>query len=252
MKFLCPQPLNPELPALIYLPGMDGTGQLFHRQSSTLAKFFNIYCLSLPARDKSSWQSLTQNIWDLSTKVIGDRPVHLCGESFGGCLALQLALQESEKVKQLILINPAFSFSRYPWLVLGARLSGAIPVTWHSATTLGFLSFLAALERIEPVDRRQLLQAMRSVPPEVVSWRLELLQNFAIAPPQLQSLEASTLILASRNDRLFPSVSEGQRLQSLLPHAKFQILPHSGHACLLEKDLSLTEILGKHRFLPLI
>jgi pimeloyl-ACP methyl ester carboxylesterase len=251
MQFLCPEPFNPNLPALIYLPGMDGTGQLFHRQSSTLARFFNIYCLSLPTKDKSTWQSLSQNIWDLCHKVIGDRPIHLCGESFGGCLALQLALNASKSVEQLILINPASSFSRYPWLSWGVSLTRSLPMAWHSTTTLGFLPFLAALDRIEAGDRRQLLQSMRSVSPDVISWRLGLLQNFALAPQAIQNFESPTLILASRNDRLLPSVTEGQRLQSLFPRAKLQVLPYSGHACLLEKDLSLTEIFDQQGFLPL-
>ncbi|MGL5035148.1 MAG: alpha/beta fold hydrolase [Microcystaceae cyanobacterium] len=250
MKFLCPQPLTPNLPPLIYLPGLDGTGQLFHRQSPSLSRFFNIYCLSLPLTDKSVWPSLTQQILSLTKKAITDQEIYLCGESFGGCLALHLALQTQIKIKQLILINPASSLSRFSWLRWGSSFSQWLPSGFHSTTTLGFLPFLASLNRLEKSDRSHLLRAMRSVSPEVVSWRLGLLRDLAIPTPKLQQIQSPTLILASRQDRLLPSVDEGVFLQSLIPQARLAVLPDSGHACLLEQNVSLTEIFQHQGLLP--
>jgi hypothetical protein len=40
MRFISPFSSQPIAPLLIYLPGMDGTGQLFHRQGNKLNEFF--------------------------------------------------------------------------------------------------------------------------------------------------------------------------------------------------------------------
>jgi pimeloyl-ACP methyl ester carboxylesterase len=99
-------------------------------------------------------------------------------------------------------------------------------------------------------DRRALLKAMRSVPQEIVSWRLSLLQGFQANSYELSRLNFSVLVVASASDRLLPSVAEGQRLVHRLPKAKLVILPHSGHTCLLESDIHLDDILGAHGCLP--
>ena len=48
-----------------------------------------------------------------------------------------------------------------------------------------------------------------------------------------------TLLIASGEDRLLPSLTEAVRLQSLLPSAQRVVLPDSGHTALLEVRLPL-------------
>ncbi|MFM6099124.1 MAG: alpha/beta hydrolase, partial [Dolichospermum sp.] len=50
-------------------------------------------------------------------------------------------------------------------------------------------------------------------------------------------------------DRLLPSVTEITRLANILPNSKTFILPNSGHACLLEEDVNLYQILKDNDFL---
>ena len=50
------------------------------------------------------------------------RPVYLLGESFGGVLALAVATERPELVDRVILVNPATSFPRSVWPVLGPLL----------------------------------------------------------------------------------------------------------------------------------
>jgi pimeloyl-ACP methyl ester carboxylesterase len=56
--------------------------------------------------------------------------------------------------------------------------------------------------------------------------------------------------LASESDRLLPSLLEARRLRSLLGSAHIHPLPKSGHACLLEKELDLSQILQDKNLLP--
>ena len=64
----------------------------------------------------------------------------------------------------------------------------------------------------------------------------------------MRSLNIPTLVVAGAADGLLPSVEEAQKLTNLLPHAKMTVLPQSGHACLLETDINLYEILVKENF----
>lgn len=250
MKFLNPLPLRPRFPPLVYLPGMDGTGQLLHRQSRSLTNFFNLYCLSLPPKVIKNWDELAESVISLVVTEFKHEPIYLCGESFGGCLALKMAIKKPEIVNKLILVNPASSLRQSSLLGLGITISHWLPAAIHQTSALGILPLLASLGRMEAGDRRQLLQAMRSLPQSVVCSRLSLLYDFVVEPFQLQQFKKPSLIIASAADRLLASVEEGKRLQRFLPQSQLEILPQSGHACLLESQLDLTSILKKQNFLP--
>lgn len=254
MRLLAPQQIKKDLPLLIYLPGMDGTGELFYRQIKELDSFFSIRCLSIPRHDRSNWHQLTEGTIKLIKKEIKENSlsqgVYLCGESFGGCLALKVALSAPKLVEKMILINPASSFNKRPWLSLGVELTQWIPDFIHQNSTLGFLPFLAALNRIERPDRQALLKAMQSVPKEVVSWRISLLRDFQVKQQALKSLTQPILTIASHKDQLLPSVEEGKELVSHFVQGDLTILPNSGHACLLETEVNLGKMLHKQDFLP--
>jgi pimeloyl-ACP methyl ester carboxylesterase len=179
----------------------------------------------------------------------GRYPVYLCGESFGGCLALKLVLEEPSLFERLILINPSSSFNQRPLLSLGIQVTQWMPSFLHPASAMGLLPFLAALERISASERMALFDAMNSVPPQVVSWRLTLLKDFAVAHEDLRRIAQPTLIIAGQNDRLLPSIEEARRLVSYIPRAKTVVLPEGGHACLLESDVYLDEIMQAKNFL---
>jgi pimeloyl-ACP methyl ester carboxylesterase len=76
------------------------------------------------------------------------RKVYLCGESFGGCLALKIATKAAKLLKKLILINPASSFNQRPLLSLGIGITQMMPDFIHGSSALTILPFLAALGRI--------------------------------------------------------------------------------------------------------
>jgi pimeloyl-ACP methyl ester carboxylesterase len=57
------------------------------------------------------------------------------------------------------------------------------------------------------------------------------------------------LLIASAMDRVLPSTDEIQRLATIFPQTQQVVLPYSGHACLLEKDINLYKILKSQHFL---
>jgi len=252
VDFIKPKKINRDAPLFVYLPGMDGTGELLQNQSDKLASCFDLRCVSIRTDSYSNWQTLAQDTVELIELELArktNQEVYLCGESFGGCLALKTALAAPALIKRLILVNPASSFNTFPILGLGADITPWLPTWIHRYSAAGLLPFLAKLNRINDCDRLKLVESMKSLPPQVVSWRLSLLRDFKVADEQLRNLNISTLIIAGAEDSLLPSVEEADKLKSLLPYARKTVLPQSGHACLLETSVNLYEILVTENFI---
>ena len=252
LHFLPPKQINRERPLLIYIPGMDGTGKLFQFQADCLAAYFDLRCLSIPIRHTEGWLNLAAETIELiKSELVYNRQrlVYVCGESFGGCLALKTALTAPSLIQRLILVNPASSFNQNPLFGLGVSGMNWIPNWVYAYSTLGFLPFLAQLDRIEYRYSQALLKAMQSLPPQLVSHRLSLLRDFEVSETELKNLKIVTLLIAGAADRLLPSVAEAKRLVNFLPRAKMVVLPYSGHACLLETETNLYNILAEQNFL---
>lgn len=253
-QLLRPCPPQPHRPPFIFLPGMDGTGQLQQAQAQRLGTIYDVRCLAIPTDDESSWETLTAKILRLIAAEF-PTPRHgivLLGESFGGCLALKLAQRSPHLFRQLILVNPASALEHTPLIRWGSSLSQWIPEALYPLSCMGLLPFLSALDRISPDQRQALLTAMQSVRQRSALWRLNLLQQLQISDADLRRIAIPTLIVASGGDRLLPSVTEAQRLQRLLPQAQVHILPDSGHACLLEEDIHLLHLLQHQGIAPIM
>lgn len=247
-----PRTPQPNAPLFIYLPGGDGTGQLLYRQLEGLERTFDIRCLEIPRDDLTSWDQLVEQVVALVEAELKKRPraaVYLCGESFGGCLALKVVHRAPQLFNFLTLVNPASNF-RSSWLYWPSFLARPMPDLVYWKFWLGFLPILASLGRIEPEDRRNLLTAVLRMSQETSIWRVALLREFQFSDTNLRQIKQPTLVLASGRDLIFPSVEEAERLTGLIPNSKTYVLPESGHACLLETDVHLHDILQLSGFLP--
>lgn len=244
MQLLSPRARNAQLPLLVFLPGMDGSGQLLHRQLDGLESRFDIRCLSLPPDDLSSWASLVEQVVDLieAERESNFRSIYLCGESFGGCLAMKVVTARPSLFQHLILINPASSFNRIPLFQWGSPLSNLLPEPLYKLSSGILVQFLVEFNRVMPADRQTLVDSMLQVSPQTAAWRLHLLRQFDLNAVGLASLTIPALLIAGACDRLLPSQQEIARLSQQIAHAQTYILPHSGHACLLEKAVSLGDI----------
>ncbi|QDZ40806.1 alpha/beta hydrolase [Euhalothece natronophila Z-M001] len=250
--FFTPTVSHPEYPLFVFLPGMDGTGELIHTQTETLERCFDLRSLAIPPANKSNWDQLATDVINLVRQEQAQKPnlpTYLCGESFGGCLALRVIEKAPNLFDRIILVNPASSFHQRPFLAWGAVGTGLMPEPLYRSSTVLILPFLTAMGRIEPEDRRALLNAMKSVPPQTVHYRISLLDQFRVDPKRLEAVTSPVLLLAGASDRMLPSQQEVQRLSHLFPASQVVILPNSGHTCLLERENRLCDILKEANFL---
>jgi pimeloyl-ACP methyl ester carboxylesterase len=244
LSFWQPRPAQPNLPLFIFFPGMDGTGKLLHKQIDGLALKFDIRCMMIDSNDRTDWAGLVDRSLTLIDKeLVAGQELYLCGESFGACLAMQVAGRSETDIAKLVLINPASSFMRLPWLAWSSALSGLLPDALYPTSAKILVNFLIATDRVAATERQSLIDAMLSVQPQAAAWRLDLLRRFQVHSIVPDIIDIPVLLIAGELDRLLPSLLEVKILQRLLPKSKTTLLPSSGHACLLEKDIHLVDFL---------
>jgi pimeloyl-ACP methyl ester carboxylesterase len=251
--FFTPFSCDPTNPLFVFLPGMDETGaDLMRIQVKGLEAIFDVRCFVIPSEHLTDWNDLVNHVIALIEVelAINSRPVYLCGESFGSCLALKI-LQRSPNLSQCsILINSASSFHRV-WLYnLGSVLLPWTPDFVYDISSIFTLPCLAELTRLSLDGIQALWNATQSAPKATAEQRLYLLRNFEVDETKLRQVTQPVLLIGSERDRLLPSVAEAHRLANCFPNHKLLTLPHSGHACLAEAETNLLLILQQMQFLP--
>lgn len=268
---------------------MDGSGTLLETQLDSLGPCFDIRCLAIAPNDDTGWTRLARQVVRLireelnrtaaaenavrkgkkkrllkrsSAKKTIKRPVkkeglaqmrrivYLCGESFGGCLAMHVLTHAPDLFDSLVLVNPASSFRRLPWMQLGQAITKRLPDTVYRYGAMGLVPFLIDPFRVGPRERKALEKAMDAVPPQTAAWRMSLLSDFRVERLPLERMAHPVLLVAGGRDRLLPSKREVSALYHRFPNAQQYLLPKSGHACLLEKDVSLKKIMLQNGFIP--
>ncbi len=259
VQFVTPKSAKTDKPLFVFLPGMDGTGTLLRPQIDRLAPWFDLRCVAISPQDTTGWEPLARQVGSLVSAEVEEsadqrlgrrrRSVYLCGESFGGCLAMQVLTQFPHLFDRVILVNPASSFRRLPWMHFGSMLTQQLPAVAYRYSALGLAPFLMDPFRVARRDRQALEAAMGSVPAKTAAWRMGLLSQFEVERLPLERMTHPVLLIAGESDRLLPSKREAQSLQTRFPNAQLMLLPNSGHACLLEKETNLQKILREHGFL---
>ena len=117
-----------EGPAVILVPGMNGTGELFYRQVPRLERSYRVATYSL----REDAERLDELAADLAHIVEVVAPVErraiVVGESFGGAVALTFALNYPEHVAALVILNSFPHFA--PQLRLRLAIAGLTVLPW--------------------------------------------------------------------------------------------------------------------------
>ncbi|CAE5965692.1 unnamed protein product [Arabidopsis arenosa] len=259
-------------PLLLFLPGIDGNGLGLIRQHHKLGQMFDIWCLHIPASNRTSFTDLVAMV-ERTVKSENQRspgkPIYLVGESLGACIALAVAACNPEIDLLLILSNPATSYGNSLLQHL-APLVKALPDQFD----LAFPSVLSLIPG-GPL-KRMVAHWVRGLPEmetaaniyqdlvitstltsiladtfrrETLLWKLKLLDAAAIfANAHLHLVQAQTLILSSGNDQILPSKFEGKRLRKKLPKCEVRSFKDNGHCLFLEDGIDLVSIIKATSF----
>lgn len=228
---------------LVLVPGMDGTGRLFYAQVPLLAPTYRVATFVL--RDSAADMDIL--VQDLAELVRGmtpnGAPAVICGESFGGTLAMSLAVRHPELVRALVVVN---SFPRFlPQHRLDAALVALRLVPWGTMALVRRLTAFRMHSRYtHRTELHRFLQEMRYTTREGYMNRLRILKRYDMRP-DLHRISAPALFIASDGDHLVPSVEQARYMIERVPDARLHVLQGHGHICLIAPGVDLAQILAQ-------
>ena len=231
--------------AVVLVPGMDGTGQLFYRQTPLLARSYRVATYAL--RDAAT--NMDMLVADLARVIEMVAPVEhraiVVGESFGGALALSLALAEPERVSALVVLNSFPYFA--PQFRLRLAIYGLRAMPWGA---MGLVRRLTAFRlhsrHTHRREVRRFMELTARASRDGYLGRLKLLTRYDVRD-RLHELCRSTLFLAAEQDHLVPSVAQARYMAARVPRAGMRVLAGHGHICLIAPDIDLEQILNEWR-----
>ena len=263
------------LPHLLYLPGFDGSLISPFIQFPELSTSFNVWGLEVNADDRSSFEGLVAAIVNFVHECSTD--VYLVGESNGGLLAAEAALQ-LEKIGQdslrgLCLINPATSYLRstfgvkaptvanLPAFLYFTGLASLLPLFLdeHQFPQLLRIVNGAHLPSVIDSPAREaymgrvamtLGQRLPFMPQATLVWRLdEWLATGCrtVTDERLASLRTRCLVVCGDADLVLPSLDEATRLSELLPDCETFVVQGAGHCSICGSRCDLAAVL-RNRF----
>jgi pimeloyl-ACP methyl ester carboxylesterase len=231
--------------AVVLVPGMDGTGQLFYRQVPLLSRSYRVATYAL--RDMAA--TMDQLVADLArvidTVAPGERRATVIGESFGGALAMSFALARPEHVSELVILNSFPHFN--PQLRLHLARIGLSALPWGA---MGLVRRLTASRMHSRHTHRQeirrFMELTKAASRDGYLNRLKLLTQYDVRY-RLHELRVPTLFLASEHDHLVPSVAQAHYMSARAPGSVVRVLAGHGHICLIAPDIDLDQILREWR-----
>lgn len=224
---------------------MDGTGLLFYRQVPLLAQSYRVATYAL--RDSAA--SMDVLVDDLArvieTVAPAGREAIVVGESFGGALALSLAVARPERVSALIVLNSFPYFTPQVRLHLARFGLGVLP--WGA---MGLVRRLTASRLHSHHTHRD--EVHRFLELTALATRLGYLNRLRLLTQydlrrQLTAVRAPTLFLAAEHDHLVPSVREAEYMAARVPGAAVRVLEGHGHICLIAPGVDLAHLLHEWR-----
>src|ERR1700722_12822921 len=198
------------MPALVLLPGLDGTGKLFTEFVQVLGPGVNTQIVAYPKNDPLGYQELEALV---RAALPSDRPFVLLGESFSGPIAIRIAAEPPPCLLGVILCV-TFAKNPYPLLSWAGSFAAWFPVKslpqWVRAPLMW--------GSIDP-DRapEQLSRAMADVSEAVVRRRIAALLAVDESAA-LSSVKSPMLVLQAGRDLVIPRSATEWILQCA-PHA---------------------------------
>jgi pimeloyl-ACP methyl ester carboxylesterase len=237
---------------LVYLPGIDGSGELLLGTAARLEERFRLlrlrYRLSANPRHRSYAHLAASVVEAVSLRGV-DR-MALLAESFGGAVALRAAIDFPQRVAALALVNSFVHYRRRTRLALsrvGLRLTPAWLVAAGRSVLAPRLLFggrddRAAIEDFIAPKRRG--RARQSTAEASVVWgldegypsRLRMIQGLDLRG-DLGSVRQPVVLFASGRDRIVDSVRQARAMAGVLPDVEVIELEGRGHVVLPLADI---------------
>jgi pimeloyl-ACP methyl ester carboxylesterase len=177
-------------------------------------------------------------------RTLGLERVTVCGLSFGGAIAQQLAYQFPRLVDRLVLCGTGPGMGGIPGSLV-ALTELAMPWRYYTAARMRKVAPLIYGGRMardsEALERH--LEDRLKAPPSVVGYYYQLAALAGWSSlPWLTQLASPTLVIAGDADPVFP-VENAYLLGRLIPHARVEILDRAGHMFVVDSAMQVAPLI---------
>ena len=232
-------------PALVLVPGINGSGRLFYRQIPLLQQRYQVATYSL-RDDVDSLDTLADDLRLVVDQVASaDGRAVIVGESFGGAVALTFALRYPDRVDRLVILNSFPHFTSQIRLTLAIAALALLP--WGTMQIVRRVTAGRLHSRhTHRAEVNRFLQLTADAARHGYVNRLRILQAYDIRK-DLSRLAPPVLFLAADEDHLVRSPDEARYMAERAPNSSLRILAGHGHICLIAPDLNLADIIDDWR-----
>lgn len=231
--------------AVVLVPGINGSGELFYRQIPSLRQSYRVATYRL-RDDAPTLSVLADDLARVIEEVApAERRAIVVGESFGGTVALTLALTHPERVSALLIVN-SFPHFGSPFR-LQLAIAGLRVLPWRA---FGLMRQLTAFRLHSSHTRRPEVKRFIELTSRATRRgylnRLKLLRDYDVRS-RLHEVRHPTLFLAAEVDHLVSAVAQARYMADRVPASVLRVLAGHGHICLIAPDLDLAQILDGWR-----
>ena len=252
---------------VVCLHGLGGNKTSFFDTVAALTPERRVHALDLPGFGSSSKPARAP--YDAAffagsvlgfMDAMGIARTHLVGNSMGGRVALEVALEAPDRVSSLSLLAPALAFRRRRELVPLVRLLrpelAAIPHPLRAQQVrTRFWSMFARPERLDPavadIACEEFLRTYRTRSARIAFYAA--LRNIYLDPPygddgfwtRLGGMRLPALFVWGDSDRLVPAGFAGP-VADALPDAEQVLLPECGHVPQVELPERTNGLIAEH------
>jgi len=170
---------------------------------------------------------------------------HVVGNSFGGAIALRLAIEHPKRVERLVLMGPVgVTFEITPGL---DQAWGYTPSIENMRAMLDSFAFDRSLVTTELAQMRYEASIQPGVQEAFAAMfpapRQRWIDALASKDDEIKRIEAETLIIHGRDDQIIP-LSNSLRLLDLIDRSELHVFGRSGHWVQIEHAEESARLVG--------
>lgn len=234
---------NSDTNLVILIPGLDGSGKLFKFQTENFRKKnLSTKIVNLHTKKHQSIESHSRQVLELLERYKNYR-IHLFGESYGACVALQVLAQAPANLASAVLMNPLTAIRRTSFSQFLPNLIGLLPRLVWTPLSPALMLASNSIKHFAREDLLLLVKVSAGIPRTIFSERLREAIHYRPDYHALRNNKFPVVLLASGNDRMMPSALECQDQNRLIANSTLRVLEGLDHQCLLDRRLDLSEIM---------
>ena len=222
-------------PNLVYVPGIDGSGELLLGTQQKLEAHFRVTRFCYRANgpvppEGDTYESLAATIIEGFDEAGIERALVLA-ESFGGAVAVRLALDFPERVAALAIVNSFVYYEDKRRLAISRTALTLIPSILFRVARFLFSPALMIAPRRDAKAAREFRRAPLLGLDDGYIRRMKMIACVDFRD-ELAQLELPVELFASTHDRVVRSVPSAKDMAARISNSGLTLLPKAGHVVL--------------------